>query len=87
MVGFALHPLYADTARQIPDTAVSGIGALGKIAVYYYRRPSPQRGSVHKDEESNDEDPGDSVDGAPTLSVWGEYLVRYLKSKSLMLDT
>ncbi|KAF1785901.1 hypothetical protein GQ600_25147 [Phytophthora cactorum] len=101
MVGFVLHPLYADTARQIPDTAVSGIGALGKIAVYHYcrlfntediaqirraietcptmrakgggfgpknkatyitkreadNRPSPQRGTVHVDKDSADEDP------------------------------
>ncbi|KAF4132080.1 hypothetical protein GN958_ATG18750 [Phytophthora infestans] len=38
MLGFALHPLYAETARTMPDTAVSEIGALGKIAVHYYRR-------------------------------------------------
>ncbi|KAG2786193.1 hypothetical protein JG687_00010362 [Phytophthora cactorum] len=38
MLGFALHPLYAETARELPDTAVSGIGALVKALVYYYCR-------------------------------------------------
>ncbi|KAG6975434.1 hypothetical protein JG688_00002376 [Phytophthora aleatoria] len=38
MLRFALHPLYAETARELSDTAVPGIGALGKAAVYYYHR-------------------------------------------------
>eukprot|EP00644_Phytophthora_capsici_P009097 jgi/Phyca11/101772/e_gw1.6.830.1 len=38
MLGFALHPVYAETARALPETAVSGTGTLCKIAVYYFRR-------------------------------------------------
>ncbi|GMF57770.1 unnamed protein product [Phytophthora fragariaefolia] len=38
MLGFALHPVYVDTARGLPDTPISGTGSLCKIAVYYYRR-------------------------------------------------
>eukprot|EP00644_Phytophthora_capsici_P005325 jgi/Phyca11/97059/e_gw1.1.1311.1 len=191
MLGFALHPVYAAIARALPETNVSGIGTLTKIAVYYHRRllatedlgelrrdfiswmrgeftnikatefrapweywdavalenpnsllpklamrvlsiavntatstkaldfhiiakhvrqrsqkkatvsenpkkklmispterkidlavanahnlftPSPQQGGG-ADEESDDEDPGDGVDGDPTLSLWGEFL-------------
>ncbi|GMG18015.1 unnamed protein product [Phytophthora fragariaefolia] len=38
MLGFALHPQYVTAARKLPNTVVSGIGALCKLAVYYYRR-------------------------------------------------
>ncbi|POM76825.1 Hypothetical protein PHPALM_5899 [Phytophthora palmivora] len=38
MLGFALHPIYADDARGLPDTIISGIGTLPAVAVYYYRR-------------------------------------------------
>ncbi|EEY66509.1 uncharacterized protein PITG_17131 [Phytophthora infestans T30-4] len=38
MLGFALHPVYAEIARELPETAVSGTGTLCKIAVYYFRR-------------------------------------------------
>ncbi|EEY60738.1 uncharacterized protein PITG_13454 [Phytophthora infestans T30-4] len=38
MLGFALHPAYADYARALPTTKVSGLGRLPSIAVYYYRR-------------------------------------------------
>ncbi|KAG1697262.1 hypothetical protein DVH05_016549 [Phytophthora capsici] len=38
MLGFALHPVYAAIARALPETNVSGIGTLTKIAVYYHRR-------------------------------------------------
>ncbi|GMG15955.1 unnamed protein product [Phytophthora fragariaefolia] len=38
MLGFALHPQYVAAARKLPNTVVSGIGALCKITVYYYRR-------------------------------------------------
>ncbi|KAF1772368.1 hypothetical protein GQ600_23666 [Phytophthora cactorum] len=34
--------------------------------------PSPQHGLVNKDEDSDDEDPGDNVDLTPTLSMWGD---------------
>ncbi|KAG6975435.1 hypothetical protein JG688_00002377, partial [Phytophthora aleatoria] len=34
----------------------------------------PQRDAVNRDEASDDEDPGDNVDGDITLSMWGEYL-------------
>ncbi|ETO80033.1 hypothetical protein F444_05368 [Phytophthora nicotianae P1976] len=36
--------------------------------------PSPQRGAVIKEDESDDEDPGDGVDGDSTLSLWGDFL-------------
>ncbi|EEY58479.1 uncharacterized protein PITG_01147 [Phytophthora infestans T30-4] len=38
MLGFALHPAYADHARALPTTKVSGLGRLPSIAAYYYRR-------------------------------------------------
>lgn len=38
MLGYALHPVYADASRALPNTKVSGIDRLPKIAVYYYRR-------------------------------------------------
>ncbi|POM81632.1 Hypothetical protein PHPALM_369 [Phytophthora palmivora] len=38
MLGFALHPCYVNLARELPNISVSGIGAMCKIAVYYYRR-------------------------------------------------
>ncbi|KAF1784446.1 hypothetical protein GQ600_7870 [Phytophthora cactorum] len=38
MLGYALHSTYAEHARELPTTAVSGVGVLPKIAVYYYRR-------------------------------------------------
>ncbi|KAG6946760.1 hypothetical protein JG688_00015859 [Phytophthora aleatoria] len=72
MLGFALHPLYADTARQTPDTAVSGIAKLLFLLPPAIRYSSPQHGSVNKDEDSDDEDPGDNVDLTPTLSMWGD---------------
>ncbi|ETM30868.1 hypothetical protein L914_21456, partial [Phytophthora nicotianae] len=36
--------------------------------------PSPQRGAVIEEDESDDEDPGDAVDGDSTLSLWGDFL-------------
>lgn len=36
MLGFALHPTYADEARTLPNTSISGVGTLPAIAVYYY---------------------------------------------------
>ncbi|KAF1786173.1 Zinc finger, C2H2 [Phytophthora cactorum] len=42
--------------------------------------PSPQqRGAVNADEDSDSEDPGDSADGDPTLSLWGEFLGGFRK--------
>ncbi|ETL40622.1 hypothetical protein L916_08248 [Phytophthora nicotianae] len=38
MLGFALHPEYVAVAKDLPETDVSGIGTLTKIAVYYHRR-------------------------------------------------
>ncbi|POM81725.1 Hypothetical protein PHPALM_263 [Phytophthora palmivora] len=38
MLGFSLHPDYVSLARELPNTSVSGIGAMCKVAVYYYRR-------------------------------------------------
>ncbi|KAG7383150.1 hypothetical protein PHYPSEUDO_003981 [Phytophthora pseudosyringae] len=38
ILGYALHPGYAESARALPDTKVSGFGQLPKIAVYYYQR-------------------------------------------------
>ncbi|ETI54284.1 hypothetical protein F443_02906 [Phytophthora nicotianae P1569] len=38
MLGFALHPGCVDAAKDLPQTAVSGVGTLCKIAIYYYRR-------------------------------------------------
>ncbi|KAG6948480.1 hypothetical protein JG687_00015456 [Phytophthora cactorum] len=38
MPSFALHLVYADHARVLPTTNVSGIRSLPKIAVYYYQR-------------------------------------------------
>ncbi|EEY62908.1 uncharacterized protein PITG_15349 [Phytophthora infestans T30-4] len=37
MLGFALHLLYAETARELPNTAVSGIGSLGKAVIPTYK--------------------------------------------------
>ncbi|KAG6947711.1 hypothetical protein JG687_00015933 [Phytophthora cactorum] len=71
MLGFALHPLYADTARQTPDTAVKERQTIGGASSSLFS-PSPQHGSVNKDEDSDDEDPGDNVDLTPTLSMWGD---------------
>ncbi|GMF40530.1 unnamed protein product [Phytophthora fragariaefolia] len=34
----------------------------------------PPRGSARVDEDSDNEDPGDGVEGEPTLSLWGEFL-------------
>ncbi|KAG6947913.1 hypothetical protein JG688_00015346 [Phytophthora aleatoria] len=38
MLGYALHPVYAEDARTLPSTAISGVGSLPKLAVYYFRR-------------------------------------------------
>ncbi|KAG6950896.1 hypothetical protein JG688_00013962 [Phytophthora aleatoria] len=43
MLGYALHPVYADHARVLPTTNVSGIGRLPKIAVYYKSKVIPHR--------------------------------------------
>ncbi|KAG6946382.1 hypothetical protein JG687_00016740 [Phytophthora cactorum] len=59
----AEEPIYANEAKQISGGAANNLFS-----------PSPQRGSMHEDEDSDDEDPEDNVDGAPTLSMWGEYL-------------
>ncbi|EEY55156.1 uncharacterized protein PITG_20318 [Phytophthora infestans T30-4] len=38
MLWFALHPVYVECSRELPETVVSGIGTLAKIAAYFYRR-------------------------------------------------
>ncbi|ETI30417.1 hypothetical protein F443_22461, partial [Phytophthora nicotianae P1569] len=38
MLGFALHPGCVYAAKDLPQTSVSGVGTLCKIANYYYRR-------------------------------------------------
>ncbi|KAF4136212.1 hypothetical protein GN958_ATG14597 [Phytophthora infestans] len=203
MLGFALHLLYAETARELPNTAVSGIGSLGKAVMYYYRRllstddigqirrgmvawmtdrltrqkasesegspwefwesvgmhfvkardaavntatcerlfselgaihttkrnrmdalkaldfqiiaqhvrqqelkqdsherqiisdvvssaslfsRSPQREAINEDEDSDGEDPGDNVDGNPTLLMWGEYLDKVFEDDKIDAD-
>ncbi|ETP44402.1 hypothetical protein F442_08997, partial [Phytophthora nicotianae P10297] len=45
--------------------------------------PSPQRGAVIEEDESDDEDPGDGVDGDSTLSLWGDFLVEVFEDEEI----
>ncbi|ETO61882.1 hypothetical protein F444_20156 [Phytophthora nicotianae P1976] len=47
LLGYALHPVYAEDARSLPNTA----GSLPKVAVYYFRRlfHTEEMGTIKRD--------------------------------------
>ncbi|KAE9333943.1 hypothetical protein PF008_g14202 [Phytophthora fragariae] len=49
--------------------------------------PSPQQHAVvNTDADSDDEDPGDGVDGPPTFALWGEYLKEVFEDGEIEAD-
>ncbi|KAF4044508.1 hypothetical protein GN244_ATG03217 [Phytophthora infestans] len=63
--------------RQIISDVVSSASLVS---------PSPQHGAIYEDEDSDDEDPGDNVDGNPTLLMWGEYLDEVFEDDEIDAD-